>query len=603
MSTWRNIRFQTKLFMVFLLLSSIPSLLIGITAYQKSAVMLHDQTEQDLNIILAQLNTSIERQINDFDRFSMLPYFTPETFNFLSKPYTSPELWGMAERDAQKTLIRLMSVYPSINSSIKGLMVYGMNGSENGYLISGNPTLNQDDRARESDWYQQVMAKKGGFVVTGIMDIHQFKDPFKAILGSRLILDDDSKPLAVIALYMLPDFIPKIVNSLQLNHVKVTVLDQDRNLIYSSDDKLAERIQVIGNDQKKGNWEANVSEDTNGKMFSGVYLQSDYLGWKVYMGVNKDEMLRGSRTIRNYTVAIVITMAIAAAVVSWLLARGLSTPISRLIRSMREVERGKFLVPVPLERGDEIGQLQNSYGRMVLRLNELVQSIEEKERQKRKSELYALRARMQPHFLYNTLNSIRMLALLQQSTQIAKLIHSLNKLLHANMKLDAELISLNHEIELLKHYVSLMDLRYTNVFEVEWQIPDRLLDAAVPPMLIQPLLENSIFYGSTGLERKLHIVVSAELQENEANLILQIADDGIGFSEQKLKQVGDVSTLKDSTDSIHIGLRNVRDRIRLRFGEQYGLAVKQTEGKVQVILSMPYITMKAVSDDVESARG
>ncbi len=587
---------------MFLLLSSIPSLLIGITAYQKSAVMLHDQTEQDLNIILAQLNTSIERQINDFDRFSMLPYFTPETFSFLNKPYTSPELWGTAERDAQKTLIRLMSVYPSINSSIKGLMVYGMNGSENGYLISGNPTLNEEDRARESAWYQQVMAKKGGFVVTGIMDIHQFKDPFKAILGSRLILDEDSKPLAVIALYMLPDFIPKIVNSLQLNNVQVTVLDQERNLIYSSDTKLAARIQAISNAQKRGSWEASVTEDRNGKMFSGVYLQSDYLGWKVYMGVNKDEMLRGSRTIRNYTVAIVITMAIAAAVVSWLLARGLSKPISRLIRSMREVERGKFLAPVQLERGDEIGQLQNSYGRMVLRLNELVLSIEEKERQKRKSELYALRARMQPHFLYNTLNSIRMLALLQQSTQIAKLIHSLNKLLHANMKLDAELISLEHEIELLKHYVSLMDLRYTNVFEVEWNIPDRLLNAAVPPMLIQPLLENSIFYGSTGLERKLHIAVSAELQDDESNLLLQITDDGIGFSEEKLKQVGDVPQLEDSTDSIHIGLRNVRERIRLRFGDKYGLAVKQREGKAQIILCMPYITMKAVSNDVESTR-
>lgn len=590
-------RFQTKLFFMFLLLSSIPSLLIGITAYQKSSVMLHDQTEQDLNIILAQLNTSIERQINDFDRFSMLPYFTPETFGFLNKPYTSPERWGTAERDAQRTLIRLMSVYPSINSSIKGLMVYGMNGSENGYLISGNSTINPEDRARDSAWYQQVMARKGGFVVTGIMDIHQFNEPFKAILGSRLILDEDSKPLAVIALYMLPDFIPKIVNSLQLKHVQVIVLDQDRNLIYKSDDKLAQRIQSIGINQKSGSWEASVSEDVNGKTFSGVYLQSDYLGWKVYMGVNKDEMLKGSRTIRNYTIAIVIAMGFTAAVASWLLARGLSTPISRLIRSMREVERGKFLVPVPLDRGDEIGQLQNSYGKMVLRLNELVQSIEDKERQKRKSELYALRARMQPHFLYNTLNSIRMLALLQQSRQIAKLIHSLNKLLHANMKLDAELVSLEQEIGLLKHYVSLMDLRYTNVFEVEWEIPERLLNAAVPPMLLQPLLENAIFHGAKGLERMLHIVVSAELQDEDSTLILQISDDGTGFTEETLRQMDGVSE-----DSVHIGLKNVRDRISLRFGDQYGLTVKQHDGKANVKLSMPYITTEAVADDVESAR-
>lgn len=590
-------RFQTRLFIMFLLLSTIPSLLIGITAYQKSTDMLRDQTERDLNIILAQLNKSIEGQIIDFDRFSMLPYFTPETFSFLNKPYTSPEQWGGAEREAQRTLIRLISAYPSINSSIKGLVVYGMNGSENGYLINGNSMLNSDDRARESAWYQEAMIRKGGFVVTGIMDIQQFKDQFKAIVGSRLILDEDSKPLAVIALYMLPDFIPKLVNSLQLEHVQVVVLDQDSNLVYTSDEKLAQQVQMIPMQQKSGSWEASVSEDANGEMFSGVYLHSDYLNWKVIMGVNKEEMFKGSRSIRNHTIVIVIAMGFAAGAVSWLLARGLSTPISRLIHSMREVEQGKFSVPAPLDRADEIGQLQNSYSKMMLRLDELVQSIEEKERHKRKSELYALRARMQPHFLYNTLNSIRMLALLQQSTQIAKLIHSLNKLLHANMKLDAELISLEHEIGLLKHYVSLMDLRYTNVFEVEWDIPEGLQNASLPPMLLQPLLENAIFHGSKDVERMLHIIVSAELQDEGSTLILQITDDGTGFTEKTLLHMDDTSD-----DSVHIGLKNVRDRIRLRFGEQYGLAIKQLEGKANVILSMPYITMEEVADDVESAR-
>lgn len=585
---------------MFLLLSSIPSLLIGFTAYRKSADMLHDQTVRDLNVILAQLNTSIERQINDFDRFSMLPYFTPGTFSFLNKPYISPNHWGTAEREAEKTLIRLMSAYPSINSSIKGLMVYGMNGVENGYLISGNPTINPDDIERESAWYKQVMDKKGGFVVTGIKNIAQFKEPFNAIIGSRLILDEDSQPLAVLAFYVLPDFIPKIVNSLELNNAQVTVLDQDDNLIYTSDAKLAERIRKLGETRKNGTWETSVAEDANGKSFSGVYLQSDYLGWKIYMGVNRDEMLKRSQAIRNYTIAIVIIMGFAAAAISWLLASGLSKPISKLIRSMRDVERGKFSVPETLHRGDEIGQLQNSYGKMVHRLDDLIQSIEEKERQKRKAELYALRARIQPHFLYNTLNSIRMLAILQQSTQIAKLIQSLNKLLHANMKLDAELVMLEEEIRLLKDYVSLMDLRYTNVFEVNWQIPAPFLNAAVPPMLLQPLLENAIFHGSKGLESRLHIVVSAELGEGDSTLTLQIIDDGAGF-------IGDSQKLLDDDlngeESVHIGLRNVRDRIRLRFGNEYGLTVERIDGWTHVNLKMPYIILETARDeDVEFAR-
>ncbi|UUZ96547.1 histidine kinase [Paenibacillus sp. P25] len=159
--------------------------------------------------------------------------------------------------------------------------------------------------------------------------------------------------------------------------------------------------------------------------------------------------------------------------VSWSLARGLSKPIYRLIRSMREVEKGKFLVPLALEREDEIGQLESSYGRMVQRLDELVQSIEEKERQKRDAELYALRARIQPHFLYNTLNSIRMLAMLQQSTQIAKLIQSLNKPLQANMKLDRELVPLEDEIRCAEGLCEL------DGFEIHECVYGRLADSGV----------------------------------------------------------------------------------------------------------------------------
>ncbi|HTG67725.1 MAG TPA: sensor histidine kinase [Candidatus Udaeobacter sp.] len=590
MSYWKNIRFQTKLFALFILLSSIPTLLLGAVAYQKSSEMFQDQMEQDLNVILAQLNTSIERQISDFDRFTMLPYYLPDIFSFLNKPYVSSEQWGSEEIEAQRTMARLMSAYPSINSSINGLMIFGMNGSINGYRISGNPSINLKENVKGDKWYKEVIANQGGFVITGVKEVKQFKgDPFKAIIGSRLLMDEDYHPLAVMAIFISPNFIPKIVRSLELPTVQVTVLDRDRNLIYASDPKLAEQLGSTIKDQRKGSWEIQASPDRGGTKYSGVFLQSDYLGWKIYMGVNQDEMLKGSRSIRNFTIIIVVALFFLAAAVSWLLARGLSKPIYRLIRSMRAVEKGDFSIPAAQEREDEIGRLESSYGRMVYRMGELILSIEEKERQKRHAELYALRARIQPHFLYNTLNSIRMLAILQQSTQIAKLIQSLNKLLHANMKLDSELVSLEDEIRMLKDYTNLMDLRYTNVFEVEWKIPETVQNASVPPMLLQPILENAIFHGANGLERKLNIAVSASLTGDNRILIIEIRDDGAGFRDGMLALQGDN---EEDANSSHIGLRNVRDRIRLRFGEEYGLSAKRDEGQTFVILKMPYKPME-----------
>ncbi|TDG00754.1 sensor histidine kinase [Paenibacillus piri] len=587
MSRWTNISFQTKLLLVFFLLSSIPAMLIGTTAYQRSSEMLNNQTGQDLDVILAQLNTSIERQINDFDRFSMLPYYMPDIFSFLNKPFVSKDQWGTAEINAQKTMVRLMSAYPSINSSIGGLMIYGMNGTTNGYRASLESSIDLSVNMKNDSWYREVLDQQGGFVITGVNEIRQFTGPpFNAIVGSRLLMDDNHRPLAVIAIFISSDFIQKIVQSLELRNVQVTVLDRERNLIYDTDPLLTERLRQIGTDIKKGAWEADIAADSGKVNYSGVSLKSDYLGWKIYMGVNSDELLKGSRSIRNFTIVIIIVLAFVAAAVSWLLARGLSKPIYRLIRSMREVERGKFSAPAAIVREDEIGQLEKSYVRMVHRLDELIYSIEEKERQKRNAELYALRARIQPHFLYNTLNSIRMLAILQQSPQIAKLIQSLNKLLHANMKLDSELVTLQDEIRLLKDYATLMDLRYTNVFEIEWRIPEQVMNAAVPPMLLQPLLENAIFHGAKGLERKLIITVEAGLEDGGRTLSIVVADNGAGFSDEawdKLQEPAD-----DSEHTANIGLRNVRDRIQLRFGHDYGLTVDRDAGLTRIRLRMPY---------------
>lgn len=590
MAYWKNIRFQTKLFALFILLSSIPTLLLGTIAYKKSSDMFHNQMEQDLNVILTQANNAIERQISDFDRFTMLPYYLPDIFDFLNKPYISSEQWGSEEIKAQRTMARLMSAYPSINSSINGLIIFGMNGSMNGYRIDGNSTLNGDEKAKNSMWYKEALKEQGGFVITGVREVKHFNgDSFNAIIGSRLLMDEDYHPLAVMAIFISPNFIPKIVRSLNLPTVEVTVLDRDRKLIYASDPLLAEQLGSIGRELKKGNWEVEASPSRSGTKYSGVFQQSEYLGWKIYMGVDRDEMMKGSRSIRNFTVIIVIALFFIAAVVSWLLARGLSKPIYRLIKSMRAVEKGNFFLPASLEREDEIGRLESSYGRMVHRLNELIQSIEEKERQKRHAELYALRARIQPHFLYNTLNSIRMLAILQQSSQIAKLIQSLNKLLYANMKLDSELVSLEDEICILKDYVLLMDLRYTNVFEVEWQISGNVQAASVPPMLLQPILENAIFHGARGLERKLQITVSAKLSSDQRMLIIEITDDGAGFQEGSLALTED---REDSADSKHIGLRNVRDRIRLRFGDEYGLTAERHDGQTRIFLKMAYKPME-----------
>ncbi|WP_110933595.1 cache domain-containing sensor histidine kinase [Paenibacillus bouchesdurhonensis] len=584
---WKRLSYHRKLFIVLIIVSSLPVFLLGTIAYKKSSETLMQQTEQDLQIIAGQLITAIEKQISDFDRFSILPYYMPEAFTIFNQPYIPEENWGSAELNAQKQLIRLMSAYPSINTSIKGMVLYGMNGRISGYRLSGSSSMNKNFDVKNEKWYQEALERRGGFVVSGVHEIKQFEgEAFQAVTVSRMLLDEQMRPLAVIAIHISPDFIEKIITSSQLRDTVVTVVDADHQLVYASDEQLAVHLLEHSLDAgANGVWVADSKLNERNVKYSGVVRQNKYLSWTIYMGKNQADILQGTSTIRQYTVVIAIVLMFASAIVSWLLAKSLSRPILRLIRSMRNVENGKFEVLEAPSRYDEIGQLHLSYVRMVKRLNELIQSIAEKERQKRRAELYALRVRIQPHFLYNTLNSIRMLAILQQSPQIAKLIHSLNRLLQSYLKLNDELMPLSKEIDLLQDYEKLMDLRYTNTFDVEWDIPEQLQDAGIPAMLLQPVLENAIFHASRGLRRTLLITVKARLLDDDRTLSIEIMDNGVGITEE---QITDLLQGQRKDDSAHIGINNVNDRIRLWFGREYGLTVKRMEPGTAVIITIPY---------------
>jgi len=169
-----------KLFLLFAAIGSIPALIIGMNAYRMSAQMLETQGERDLQVIANQLMGSIERQISDFDRFTLLPYFTPETFEFLKTPLPVED-WDYAQVNAQKKLLRLMSAYPSIHSSIRGMVLYDMNGRGSGYQISGTSQINKDLSVFEEHWYMEALKGKGRFNVTGVHEVRHFtQDSFPA---------------------------------------------------------------------------------------------------------------------------------------------------------------------------------------------------------------------------------------------------------------------------------------------------------------------------------------------------------------------------------------------------------------------------------------
>ncbi|MFC4600362.1 cache domain-containing sensor histidine kinase [Cohnella hongkongensis] len=612
MRWWNGLSYQTKLLCAIYMLCVIPTASVGLIAYRQSVESLEKRVNEDLRVIIGQFNNTLVKQVEDFDRYSMLPYSTEEIFEIIASPYSPREQWGFRELSNQQRLIQLITTYPSVNSMIEGMLFYGTNGSIYGYRTSGDKSINLDYDPYEETWYKQAIERNGGLVISGLRDEAQFNgEPFKTITIARQLIDRSFRPAAVVAVDIKPSFIQKTVRSLSFKNVHVTVAASD-GYVYSSDPEITERLlESLNSPERSPGTSGGISKyagtrsvsrtvsesvsdlrlqtmvDGERRSWNGVAKFNDYTGWTIYLLVDREELLQESAAIKNLTILVVLFVFVGAAGLSWLLAKGLSKPIRSLIRSMSKVEMGKFesIVSLPYERKDEIGQLQSRYNRMVTHLDELVNSIEESEKQKRKAELYALRARINPHFLYNTINSIRMLALIQRSDHIARLLQSLSRLLHSNMKMVKDLVSMRDEVELLKEYTLLMELRYTNRFSVRWNVSEAALSAQVPVMLLQPLLENAIFHGPRSMEGQLRIEVSAGVVEEGRLLQIVVSDDGKGMSADKVNELND-STV-DGEESI--GVRNVRERIRLRYGRSYGLTLEsEPDAGTRAILRLPY---------------
>ncbi|MFC4596879.1 cache domain-containing sensor histidine kinase [Cohnella hongkongensis] len=590
---WHDVSFQSKLLLIFFLLGLIPSVSIGTIAYFKSVNTLEERLTTDLDVITRQLNAAIERVVEDVDRFSIFPYFTPEIFRILNQPYVPREQWGYQEIDTEQKFAELLATYPSIFSTIEGLIFYSASGNTYGYRVSNRSSINERVSPEKEEWYQEAIRSNGGVVISSLRTETQFNSaPFPTITAARMLVDEDFRPAGVMVIDIRPEFIDKIVRSVRLENMHVIVTDKDGQLIYSSSPVGADQLSALRGvkaeeDRLSRGWLTLEAAGTELEK-SGVWAHSSYLGWTSYVLVERNELLKEANEIRDFTVTLVVILVILASLVSILLARRLSKPIRGLIRSMRLVERGLFAAPNVTTGRDEIGQLYISYVRMVGRLDKLVHSIEVKEEQKREAELNALRARITPHFLYNTIHSIRMLAELQQADRIARLLKSLNKLLHANMKLDRDKVTLEAETDFLRNYVRLMELRYANRFKVNWRIEVGAFKALVPPMILQPLVENAIFHGSKGKDVVLNIEVGAECDKAKRQLLLWVIDDGRGVEPDKLDGMnGEAAENAEGEQSI--GLYNVRDRIRFRYGASYGVKVRSEIGQgTQVYINLPY---------------
>ncbi len=274
--------------------------------------------------------------------------------------------------------------------------------------------------------------------------------------------------------------------------------------------------------------------------------------------------------IKRLIVIILLVSLTFAVIASYFMARNVVKPIKLLVRGMKQVEEGNFSQNMNLQRQDEIKLLEDSYNQMVVKLKDSMDDLVQKQKQLREAEIKILQAQINPHFLYNTLDAVKWMAKLKKFDEVTIIATQLGALLRNSIDTNQEFLTVRENLEIVKSYIKIQNIRYDNLFSVIYKIDEHMLDYEIPKLLLQPLVENAIVHGFIQGEKGSLLCIEA--YKKDGLIIFKIQDNGVGMSKEQLLQA------LCQTGSDHIGLHNVDHRIKLYYGDMYGLSLESVQG-------------------------
>jgi len=308
-----------------------------------------------------------------------------------------------------------------------------------------------------------------------------------------------------------------------------------------------------------------------------------YSDWKMVRIVSLDKIYQSTSKLREFALLFALSLLVLGFFIAYRLSYQFTDPIIRLNDSMKRVRQGNLDVSIDSMPKDEFGELSESFNAMVKRLNESITASLEAEKRKARLEFRILQEQINPHFLYNTLDSIKWLAVMQNVENISEMSSSLILLLKYNSRRDQLQVELKDEVEALKHYVRIQQFRYGELLVIRYDIAPETLSCKIVKFILQPIVENSILHAFEGYEDDNTIIVCSEIRGDD--LYLKIIDNGTGFDARGGGE-SDPNSHDKKTKQLHqgIGIHNINERLKLYYGERYGVTVKSEVGVGTVVL-------------------
>lgn len=514
------------------------------------------QKSADLSMqTLYSLKSNIYNMIDNVKYNSGVILSNAEIQNNIKNASTTDEF--ITQKRISTNLTLLMNSMPSIDS------LYIFDNYGHCYGAGRRPYHSlKINNVQEADWYKQVVALQGSCLLRlNANDIFNDKDMDDTVSLLRVINDTVSqKPIGILMLNISNSAFKNCYREMVEQYGSSIVLLSDDNQCIVNDDGLSmEQISEILQ-QKSDDAEKPVILNSQGQRFIYSSMPLDSYKWTIIMGIPMEEIDRELSLYRTISLVVILLNVFFLWGGTVAISRLITIPIHKLLVSMKGVKDGNFAI-VQMQTGkDEIGQLKDGYNLMIYEIQELLKKTVLDQKTKRKLELKALQEQIKPHFLYNTLNAIGYLALTGKNMEVYDALEALGGYYRKNLSKGEEIISIEEEISIAKDYILLQKLRFGDIFTAHFDVDPQTLSVKIPKLILQPLIENSIYHGIQPKGEPCDIRI--RVQASEKHIILSVEDNGIGMTEDELERI---ASEKIDHNETSFGLRGTIQRLKLYY--------------------------------------
>lgn len=557
---------QSVIMAALSLMTVVISVTIGLLLYNRYEMLIRQNDIKDTQNQLERLVNTVEQYLKDMRKISdSANYNIIQTFDVSSPEFNQ----------------QLSFLYNSNKDKIQSIALYDTEGE----LMAAEPVILQKKgvNAGQQTWFTRAMAEIENMHFSTPHIQNLFQDDAKryhfVISLSRAVdvIDGDRPGNGVLLVDMKYSYLEEMMNRMNDSNRGryYYVCDGSGNLIYHpyynkiNKGLFRENTDIVCTSED-GVYKKMRSEGGNKQTV--IISTIAYTGWKMVGVVRQDARTDGLEQFRIYMVVIVIMLIMMLLLVNRIVSKKISSPILKLDASVRAYEAGEK-PDIYIGGSYEIRHLGNSIQSSYEEIERLMKKIMEEQNERRKSELAALQSQINPHFLYNTLESITWMIESGKNQDAVFMISELAKLFRISLSRGKTIISIKDELQHCRNYMNIQKYRYKERFETEYDISEEIYSFCTVKLILQPILENAIYYGVGDMDKDEDPRIVVKGWKQEQDIYIAVSDNGIGMRREDVENIltGNQKAIKHGSG---VGLINVHTRIRLMFGKKYGLIVE-----------------------------